>query len=228
LEHLENFKTYILDNAYQLQHVYLAGGEPLLMKENLELLQRLNPDVTLRINTNLSRVDTQVFETICEFQNVHWIISLESMEEEFEYIRWGASWADFQANLDIVSKLHHKISFNMLYFLLNFRSLFCCVDHLMAKGFHANSFVIGALLAPLHLNVRHLPEAVLQSIEHALQSRINDRPGYLLEDGYQNLLNYVRQPFDRDLAGSIKKLQIMDQRRNLDSRQIFLDLYQLL
>jgi hypothetical protein len=230
-EQIEKFKSYIFDRAGQLRHVYMAGGEPLLMKENLELLdilKRKNPGVNLRINTNLSRVDTKVFETICDFENVHWIISLESMAEEFEYIRWGASWLDFQTNLDIVAKLHHKISFNMLYFLLNWRSLFCCVDHLMAKGFHANSFVIGALLAPLHLNIRHLPETVLQSIENALQLRINDRPGYLLEDGYQNLLHYVRQPFDRDLAGSIQQLQIMDQRRGLDSTKIFQDLYELL
>ncbi len=33
------FKQYIFERAPQLKHVYLAGGEPLLMKENLEFLQ---------------------------------------------------------------------------------------------------------------------------------------------------------------------------------------------
>ena len=230
-QQVQQFKSYIMDQAARLHHVYLAGGEPLLMKENLELLEllyRKNPDVNLRINTNLSRVDTQLFDMICRFKNVHWTISVETQGQQFEYIRWGGSWSDFQKNLDTVRKLDHKISFNMLYFLLNFRDLFDCVDHLRALGFHPNAFVIGALLAPIHLNVRHLPQTVLDSLQEMLENRINLSPGYLLEDSYRNLLHYIRQPFDKDLAGSIQKLQIMDQRRGLDSTKIFQDLYKLL
>jgi len=48
------FKKYIFEHATRLKHVYLAGGEPLLMRENLELLDQLDPDVNLRINTKLS------------------------------------------------------------------------------------------------------------------------------------------------------------------------------
>lgn len=230
-QQIQEFKVYIMDHASQLRHVYLAGGEPLLMKENLELLEALqceNPDVNLRINTNLSRVDTQVFEMICRFKNVHWTISVETLGQEFEYIRWGGLWPDFQRNLDMVRQLDHKISFNMLYFLLNFRSLFGCIDHLKDQGFHANAFVIGALLAPLYLNVRHLPQTVLESLQDVLENRIDQRPGYLLEDSYRNLLHYIKQPFDRDLAGSIRDLQILDRRRGLDSRKIFHDLYDLI
>ena len=116
----------------------------------------------------------------------------------------------------------------MLYFLLNFRSLFDCVDYLRDLGFHANSFVIGALLDPLYLNIRHLPVPVLESLERLLENRINERPGYLLENSYHNLLHYIRQPFDRDLLGSIQKIKTMDQRRGLDSSKIFTDLYELI
>jgi molybdenum cofactor biosynthesis enzyme MoaA len=75
----QDFKEYIFDHVSQLKHVYLAGGEPLLMKENLELLQNLNPGVSLRINTNLSKTDTQVFDAICKFKNVHWTVSVETI-----------------------------------------------------------------------------------------------------------------------------------------------------
>ena len=54
-----DFKNYVYDHAGQLQHVYLAGGEPLLMKENLTLLEKLNLNTNIRINTNLSKVDTK-------------------------------------------------------------------------------------------------------------------------------------------------------------------------
>lgn len=228
---VEDFKRYIFDHAADLAHVYLAGGEPLLMKENLELLQllkRVNFKVNLRINTNLSTVDTRVFELICEFPNVHWTVSVESQSAEFEYIRFGGRWQDFLGNLSRIRELDHKISFNMLHFLLNFRSLFDCVDFLRNQGYHANAFVIGSLLGPDYLNIRHLPDRVLQSIGDELEQRIAAGPGYLLEDSYRNLLTHIRTPFMKNLAGSIQQLQILDRRRGLDSRQIFTDLYQFI
>lgn len=227
----EEFKKYIFERAPQLKHVYLAGGEPLLMKENLELLECLkqtNPNVNLRINTNLSKVDTKVFDLICEFPNVHWTVSVESMATEFEYIRFGGRWQDFLLNLAHIKTLDHKISFNMLWFLLNYKSLFDCVDFFRSQGFHPNSFIIGALLGPLYLNIRHLPETVLKSLEAVLVQRIEQHPGYLLEDSYTNLLRYIQQPFDRALEQSLTTVAKLDQRRGIDSKKIFKDLYQLI
>ena len=229
-DQVELFKSYIFDHVHQLKHVYMAGGEPLLMKENLELLEILkaqNPGVNLRINTNLSKVDTRVFETICEFENVHWTVSVETQGEEFDYIRYGGDWLGFLGNLQHIKKLDHKISFNMLHFLLNYRSIFDCVDFLKAMGFHNNSFIIGPLLSPLYLNVRQLPGHVLQSVKDVLQARINESPGYLLEESYRNMLHYLAQPFQKDLVGSLSMIKQIDTRRGVDSTKIFQDLYSL-
>lgn len=222
---LSDFREYIYKHAKQLKHVYLAGGEPLLMKENLELLKELNPDVNLRINTNLSKVDTGVFDAICKFKNVHWTVSVETIEEEFEYIRFGGKWNDFLDNLTIIKQLNHKISFNMLWFLLNYNSVFGCVDYLKRLGFHNNSFIIGALLGPDYLTLRHLPENVLHLLKLKLQNEISKKPGYLLEDSYNNMLHYIKTPIEKKLDESFKKLAIMDQRRGLDSSKIFTELY---
>ena len=224
-QQLMDFKNYIYDHAGQLKHVYLAGGEPLLMKENLTLLEKLNSDANIRINTNLSKVDTRVFEAICEFPNVHWTVSVETQAQEFEYIRHGGSWTDFLDNLNKINQLGHKISFNMLHFLLNYNSVFDCVDFLKDLGFHNNSFVIGALLTPEYLNIRHLPENVLNSVKNKLQDRIDQKPGYLLEDSYRNMLHYIDIPFEKNIMQSIDKLSELDQRRGVDSRTIFKDFY---
>ena len=224
----EAFKQYIFDRAGQLKHVYLAGGEPLLMKENLEFLQllkKVNPKVNLRINTNLSRVDTRIFDLICEFKNVHWIVSVETLEQEYEYIRYGGTWKDFVDNLQVIKQLDHKISFNMLHFLLNHLSIFDCVDYLSGQGFHNNSFIIGPVTGPAYLNIRHLPDNVLNSVKKILTDRINKQPGYLLENGYKNMLTHLDQPFVKDLTGSFEKIADMDQRRKLNSKTIFKDLY---
>jgi MoaA/NifB/PqqE/SkfB family radical SAM enzyme len=223
----DDFKQYLFDNAKNLKHVYLAGGEPLLMKENLELLKELNPEVNLRINTNLSKVDTGVFDAICSFKNVHWTVSAETINEEFEYIRFGGSWIDFLDNLNTIRKLDHKITFNMLWFLLNYESVFDYVEYIKGLGFHNNSFVIGALLNPDYLNIRHLPENVLHLLKTKLESKINEHPGYLLEDSYRNMLHYIEQPIEKNLTRSFEKLAEMDQRRGVDSSKIFTELYKL-
>ena len=224
-QQLTDFKNYVYDHADQLKHVYLAGGEPLLMKENLILLEKLNPNTNIRINTNLSKVDTRVFEEVCKFSNVHWTVSVETMAEEFEYIRHGGKWTDFLDNLTIIKQLNHKISFNMLHFMLNYNSIFDCVDFLKQLGFHNNSFVIGELLKPEYLNIRHLPESVLNSVKSKLQDRIDQKPGYLLEDSYRNMLHYIDIPFEKNIKQSIDKILKMDQRRGIDSKTIFKDLY---
>lgn len=224
-EQQQKFQEYIYRHAAQLKHVYLAGGEPLLMKENLELLKKLNPEVQLRINTNLSKVDTQVFHTVCQFKNVHWTVSGETMGNEFEYIRHGGNWNDFLDNLTTIKSLNHRVSFNMLWFILNYDSVFDFVDYMKEQGFHNNSFIIGALLNPLYLNIRHLPDSVLQSIKSKLESKINQAPGYLLEDSYRNMLHYIQTPFEKNLQRSFEKLAELDRRRGLDSSKIFKSLY---
>lgn len=223
------FKNFILDNVKKLQHVYLAGGEPLLMKENFELLEELykhNPNVNLRINTNLSKVDTKIFELICKFKNVHWIASIETIEQQFEYIRYGGAWSDFVDNLKIINNLDHKISFNMLYFLLNHKSLFECVNYLSNIGFHNNSFIIGALTNPIYFDIRHLHDNVITDVQNELKNRINQSPGFLLENSYRNLLGHVQKPMNKNLLDSFEKIKIIDHRRGLDSRHIFPELYQ--
>ena len=115
----------------------------------------------------------------------------------------------------------------MLWFLLNYDTVFECVDYLKRAGFHNNSFIIGALLEPDYLNIRHLPETVLNLLKLKLKSKINEQPGYLLEDSYRNMLHYIEQPIEQDLTGSFKKLAVMDQRRGVDSSKIFTELYKL-
>jgi len=230
-ERVNELRKLVFDNADQLKHVYMAGGEPLLMKENLELLEILqekNPKVNLRINTNLSKTGTQVFEKICEFPNVHWTVSVDEMNAEFEYIRYGGRWGDFLDNLNKITILKHKISFNMLHHLLNYRSIFDTIDFFKSLGFHNNSFVIGPLLRPHYLNIRHLPNSVLQSIELKLQMWINQKPGYLLENSLVNMLKYIQTPMEKNIKYCLSEIAKIDQRRSLNSRAIFPELYNLL
>jgi len=229
-ERIEELKQFVFDNVHKLKHVYLAGGEPLLMKENLELLnilQERNPNVNIRVNTNLSKTGTNVFEKITEFKNVHWTVSLDTIEKQFEYIRYGGVWNDFLDNLKIISKLDHKISFNMLWYAMNYKSIFTTVDYLKELGYHNNSFIIGPLINPPWQDVRHLPKNILSELKEKLIYKIAKSPGYLLEDSYRNMLQWLNTPIKQNFSQLISKLKEIDNRRNIDSEVIFPELYEL-
>ena len=226
---IDKVKEYVFSNIKNLTNVYLAGGEPMLMKQNQEFLQLLykeNPDVTLRVNTNLSKTDTKIFDQLCQFKNVHWTISVETIEQEYEYIRHHGNWQDFLSNLNIIKKLPHRISFNMLYFILNYKSIFNCVEYFQKQGFHNNSFVIGPLFTPLYLNILNLPKHIVNELIDILKNRIDEKPGFLLENSYQNLLQYLTETeFYANIDNTQKELKKMDQRRNINSSKVFPKLY---
>jgi len=83
------------------------------------------------------------------------------------------------------------------------------------------------LLEPDYLNIRHLPNHVLNLLKTKLESRIAEQPGYLLEDSYRNMLHYLQEPIEQNLSRSFEQLSQMDQRRGVDSSEIFTELYKL-
>ena len=230
-DHINNVKDYVFPRASQLKNVYLAGGEPMMMKENKELLELLldvNPNVSIRINTNLSNTATGIFEQACKFKNVHWIVSIDSMQEEFEYTRHGGVWKDFLKNLDKITKLGHKITFNMLWSVLNPYSLFDTVDFLTARGFHSNGFVLGPITAPEWMEVRNLPDSILQDLDNIIEQRIDRSSKDLLHHGYELLQNHIRRPFDKAPEKTLQRLNEIDTRRNLNSKNIFANVYSMI
>ncbi len=228
-ESVNRLKEYIYKNIKTLTNVYLAGGEPLLMKENKDFLDRLyevNPTCTVRVNSNLSKTSTGVMDSVCRFKDVHWTISIEAIEDQYEYIRHHGNWKDFVSNLKKISKLGHKISFNMLYFILTFKSVFKTVDFLKSLGFHNNSFVIGPMYTPESLNVLNLPKHLLDRCMAELKEEINKKPGFLYQNSLENILSYLTDTkFYANIEATLKSLKDMDLRRNNNSEKVFPELY---
>ena len=221
-QQLAKTKKYVLDNAPNLKNVYLAGGEPLLMKENSELLDRLDPSCTVRINTNLSNIKGPVFERASKFKNVHWTVSVETMGTEFEYIRHGANWETFLENLNVIKQLDHKISFNMLWFVLNPYSVFDTVDYFITCGYSENAFIIGPLTAPAYFDIRNFSDSAIDDFKQVLRSRIQGVDNrYLLHNSYVNMLQHLDEKFDKQSSKTTQRLEEMDNRRGSNYKNVF-------
>lgn len=74
--------------------VNLLGGEPLLLKENLDFLKTIDPNTVISLVTNLSVDNIEDLPVYQELQNraCSWLVSLEATGKKFEWIRRNASW----------------------------------------------------------------------------------------------------------------------------------------
>lgn len=243
---LDQSKKYIFDNLYQVKHVYLAGGEPLLIKENITILEKLleiNPLVEIRINSNIGNIDTPVFKLIEKFQNVKWTISVDSKDQSFEYMRWPGKWNEFVTNLKKIQDLvgNNQINFNMVWCILNDLDIFDTFKFLLDQGYHENMFVVQCLTWPKTLSVLNLPmqeRTQLQQIILDRQKNLN--PSYWLYKSLTSMYNFLKQPeavgpsnffgkinLEDGLPGTFKFLAEIDSLRGTDSSKIFSRLYQL-
>jgi len=228
VESRKKVKDFVFENIKKLKNIYLAGGEPLLMNENREFLQLLlkeNPLVNIRVNTNLSSTKTGVFDLLCKFKNVHWTVSIETIGEQYEYVRYHGSWNDFLQNLKQIQKLDHKITFNMLYFILNYKSIFSTVDFFKEMKFHENSFIIGPLYTPEYLNILNLPESILSQLKNKFINELATSNHYL-KNSYENILKYISNtPWNKDISNFQEQIKILDARRNQSAQAVFPELF---
>ena len=100
---------YFLKNSKNIEEIYFAGGEPLLIDEHYKLLEWLienNKTTTvLSYNTNLSVLEYKnwkVLELWKKFKFVYVSPSLDHFGEKAELIRKGTLWNQVEKNLKII------------------------------------------------------------------------------------------------------------------------------
>ena len=91
-------------NRSTLKGLTLGGGEPLLQRGLLEFLKQVDPEqVRVLITTNLAVDLTKntVYQELRTWPNVTWMVSFDNADpDKFEYVRRGAEWPQFVANID--------------------------------------------------------------------------------------------------------------------------------
>lgn len=229
-EALQQSLDYIYKNIESVEHVYLAGGEPLLIKENLTLLNRIyefNPDMDIRINTNLSIINNDIYNMLKQFKNVHWTVSVDGVGKEFEYVRYGGNWDKFVQNLHQLREDFEKINFNSTWCIMTAKGVLECIDFLQDLGFHENSFIVNPLDEPVEWHVAHLPDFYLDGLKQQILNKLQtSNPKYALYNSLNLMLNYISMPFEKNISMTFDALKQIDVRRQTDSSKIFKDLYQ--
>jgi MoaA/NifB/PqqE/SkfB family radical SAM enzyme len=201
----------------------MSGGEPTLIKHNLNLLKRLRKDLefTIRINTNLSFTNTNpIIEELKKFPRVLFTISADiANESKFNYIRRGADWNVFLKNLEMLKKFHFTWRVNSVFFVATALHLSDTQEYFM-HNFDIHDFTINQIeMDHNELRCRNLPYQIKQEVIDKLVS--HKEKYHILTGQLDNCLKEVERPIEESYTNFFDSIDV---RAGTNWRTTFLEL----
>ena len=158
-----------------VEEIYLTGGEPLLIKEQSDLLDQIiqkgfASNISLKYNTNMTRYDRQILSLWKYFKQIHLHISIDGFGKLNDYIRHPSKWQKIEDNLKeltFFNKKNSNITFRIdctvqMYNITSMTDLL-----LWVKKQNFNSY-FNILDYPKFLNVRVLPDKLKKKAKESL------------------------------------------------------------
>ena len=146
----ESFWDQIEMNIPYIQHVYMAGGEPMMIERHYEFLKKCigsghAGNITIEYNTNMTSLPPRVLEMWKQFKQIRVGCSIDGMGEVLEYQRWPVKWRQAINNLNKVDQL-------------------------------PNNVVAWVAYTVTAYNIFHLPEFMLWKLKESNWKKINSSP----------------------------------------------------
>ena len=220
-----NTIDFIIKNQTTLKEIYMSGGEPTLIKHNLNLLRQLRKDLdfTIRINTNMTFMDNNpVIEELKKFPKVLFTISADALTDRFNYIRRGADWNYFMHNLEKLKKLHFNWRVNTVFFVGTALQLPDTQEFFM-NNFDINDFTINQVeMGHPSIQCRNLPADLKPTVIAKLQEH---QEKYKQNNNlYGQLENCLKEVARESTESYIDFFEDIDQRAGTNWRTIFTEL----
>lgn len=206
-----------------LDMITLAGGEPALIKSNVALLDRLweiNPDCQIIVNTNLTMVKSNpVFERFVKFKNSTVIVSFEAVDTRYEYIRQGASWQEFSANMQWISSHVQHVQSSMILFPLSIAGITDAINFALEFVKPADIFINSYHGAQLTWD--KIDQTILTKLKYNLSNAVKQ-----FDYSIQQQIDFLKQDIESTQTGTcFPFLDHFDKLIDSDHRTIFTELY---
>jgi len=101
------FWDEVFEQIPNIQQMYFAGGEPLMIKEHRRFLEEIirrgyNQQITLRYNSNGLFVNQDIIDVWSKFKKVKFAFSIDATTDRNHYIRYPAEWDTIVKNLHLL------------------------------------------------------------------------------------------------------------------------------
>ena len=90
-----------------IRHIFLTGGEPTLITQNIEFLEDLvstghSQHIRMRFSTNLTNINRRLLDTLYHFETIGINLSLDAMDDIAYIQRTPSNWSQILRNTDII------------------------------------------------------------------------------------------------------------------------------
>lgn len=94
----------VFEQIPNIQQLYFAGGEPLMIKEHRRFLEEIvkrgyAKNITVRYNSNGVLVDDKMIDLWSNFKEVRFAFSIDAILERNHYIRYPVDWTEIMTAL---------------------------------------------------------------------------------------------------------------------------------
>jgi len=217
--HSLNTKTFELDIKSEyikdVEHIYIAGGEPLYMKQMYNFIDGLEnkENIGLFINTNLTVINKDTFfDRFKDFKMVHLHISCDGYGEIGEFVRTNKKWDLFEENLKFVKELRERDDINLKYNIQSTVSILNCyhlfeLRYYMMKGGYVYGdvdFTFNWVDYPFWYDVKSYP-SLKNDIINLYKSERSKIDEYI--NNPLNTEETIKNPFYVDLTNFIVNLE---------------------
>jgi hypothetical protein len=213
------FWEQIADRVDQLQYIEFTGGEPFMIQEHFDLLQRIVDqghagNIEIHYNTNGTNYPEQAIEIWRHFKLVEIAFSIDDLGRRFEYQRSGAVWIDVERNLKLFRQLrgqHTNIQLQVCSTVNVFNVYYLedLANWIDQQGF---DFVYWNMMhdAP-YFSIANLPKTVKQQVTNRLCSAQVSQKHKLEFANIMDFMNNGKQDLGNQMLAEILKV---DARRN--------------
>lgn len=218
-----------------LKKLYVGGGEPTVMPEFYEFLDKCiaeqKVDFEFLLNTNGTKLSNRFKEKLKHFTNFQFIVSLDGYHSLNHYIRWPSDWNTIIENMHYLKNNKHKCATNITVSIYNVLGLYDLLEFLENEFpdmlIHCGMCQsIGDKLSPLIFPDHELALQRLLPIRH-LDCYAND---HLLKSFIDGLIaHYQSRPlpkFDK-LKSFFEFNDQLDQSRNLRLEEYIPELHDI-
>jgi radical SAM protein with 4Fe4S-binding SPASM domain len=156
--------NFVESNIQELDAVYFAGGEPLIMSEHYQILDLLikhnRTDIELAYNTNLTVLkykNLNVVDYWKKFKNVNVGASIDLIGPQATYVRSGSDYNEIETNYNII-KDYVNFKITSIVHILNIFNLPKLQKHwINNRNLSANLLSFRPLVYPENLSLQILP-----------------------------------------------------------------------
>lgn len=212
-----------------VEHIYFAGGEPLIMEEHYRILNALlargKTRVRLIYNTNFTELTFKkqnVLELWNQFDNVCIGASLDAMGPLGELMRKNTVWSEIERNREDMMRICPQVDFYISPTLsvMNVHQLPSFHKTWVEKGYiKPQDLNVNILQGPHHYRIDILPKDMKARIKDTYEEHIEWlRPQDSLKravTGFESAINFMMADEKQHLIPDFwKKTELMDKIRN--------------